>query len=166
MVINPLKVNLDFEIQAQKFDLKPYEGAYLQLEGLYQHSKTNPSLTWVELAQKKERTPKKFCYYLIIIAAVLALGAAGFFLYKKGFFKKLKGIKFKGPKRPPVTQAAYKPAFRPLQQPQPQQPQPVNVQLKFQPAKIPARRAAVKKGMKTELDETMKKLKKLSEEKK
>ncbi|MFX1250654.1 MAG: hypothetical protein ACFFCZ_03485 [Promethearchaeota archaeon] len=55
----PKEVNLDFEIQAQKFDLKPYEGASLQLEGLYHHSKTNPSLAWVELAQKKERTPKK-----------------------------------------------------------------------------------------------------------
>ncbi|MFX1534758.1 MAG: hypothetical protein ACFFDI_11090 [Promethearchaeota archaeon] len=44
----PKEVNLDFEIQAQKFDLKLYEGASLQLEGLYQHSKTNPSLAWVE----------------------------------------------------------------------------------------------------------------------
>ena len=44
----PREVNLDYKIQAQKFDLNPYEGASLQLEGLYQHSKTNPSLAWVE----------------------------------------------------------------------------------------------------------------------
>ncbi|MFX0061268.1 MAG: hypothetical protein ACFFC7_03710 [Candidatus Hermodarchaeota archaeon] len=44
----PKEVNLDFAILAQKFDLNPYEGASLQLEGLYHHSKTNPSLVWVE----------------------------------------------------------------------------------------------------------------------
>ena len=101
----------------------------------------------------------------IIILAVLGLGALGYFIYKKGFFRKKPA-----PPRitPSTTSAFYQPPVRPLaQQPQIQQ-QPVNVHIKLQPKYIPQpqRREAVKREVKSELDETLKKLKKLAEEKK
>jgi len=92
----------------------------------------------------------------VIIAIILALGAAAFFLYKKGFFKKglAIGKRVTPPALPPQT-TQYRPPVRPLQ-PQPRVTQPVNVNIKFQPHQIPRRE-------KSELDETLKKLRKLAE---
>ena len=96
----------------------------------------------------------------IIIALILALGAGAFFLYKKGFFKKKFLIKkpiYPAPQQPAMQ--AYRPPVKPLvSQPQAFQPQPVQPSLE--------RRAAIKREVKSEMDETMKKLKKLAEEKK
>ena len=92
----------------------------------------------------------------VIIAIILALGAAAFFLYKKGFFKKGLLIKKKiiPPAMPP--QFMYRPPVRPLQP----EAQPVNVNIKFNPPQTSAARAASRPS---ELDETLKKLKKLAE---
>jgi len=105
----------------------------------------------------------------IIIALILALAAGAFFLYKKGFFRK----KFVPPKIMPPSAGAYKPPVRPLTPQFPisqQQQRPVDIRLKFQPqaqAQRPpfSEKAAPRKETKSELDETLKKLKKLAEEK-
>ncbi|MEM2956031.1 MAG: hypothetical protein QW041_00425 [Candidatus Pacearchaeota archaeon] len=93
----------------------------------------------------------------IIIIIILALAAGAFFLYKKGFFKKpiIKKSLF------PTTLSSYKPQIRPLiQQPSQQIPSQAAIQSQPQPTK-----PLVRKETK-ELDETLKKLKKLAEEKK
>jgi len=98
----------------------------------------------------------------IIIAIVLALGAAAFFLYKKGFFNKIIVSKKIIPGMPP--QAIYRPAVKPLSPDFSQPRQPVNINLKFQPQSQP--RAQYQPGARKEskeLDETLKKLKKLAE---
>lgn len=100
----------------------------------------------------------------IILAIILALGAAGFFLYKKGFFKKIIVSKKVIPGMPPQT-GYYRPAVKPLSPEMSQERQPVNINLKFQPQQHNQSRPQyqpVRKESK-ELDETLKKLKKLAE---
>jgi hypothetical protein len=104
--------------------------------------------------------------YFIIIAAVLAIGAALFFLYKKGYLQR-----FLPKKKTPFNAAmitGYRPPVKPLSpQMQPMQSpsqikQPVNVNIKFQPPQQQSYQRPVRQESK-ELDETMKKLKKLAE---
>jgi len=91
----------------------------------------------------------------VIIAIILALGAAGFFLYKKGFFKKGISIGKKVTPPPMPPQTAYRPPVRPLQP----EAQPVNVNIKFNPPQTSAQRTS----RPSELDETFKRLKKIAE---
>jgi hypothetical protein len=129
----------------------------------------------VNLCCSEECKSKSNLLPFIIIAIVLVLGAAGFFLYKKGFFDKYFKKK---PKSPPSPMTQYRPPVYPLQpqQPQMQVQQPIHLQVKVQPRESPRqppqqqfqpiqRREGIKREMKSELDETLKKLKKLSEEK-
>ncbi|MFX0090852.1 MAG: hypothetical protein ACFFBD_03735 [Candidatus Hodarchaeota archaeon] len=44
----PKEENLRFGIQHQKYNLKHYKGTSIELQGMYHHSETDPSLVWVE----------------------------------------------------------------------------------------------------------------------
>ncbi len=90
----------------------------------------------------------------IILLILLILGAIGFFLYKKGFFSKMM-IRFskKSPPKAPSQMLQYIPAVRPLHMPQMpphQQPHP------------PVHPMQRKEG-KSELDDTLNKLKRFAE---
>jgi hypothetical protein len=94
----------------------------------------------------------------IIIFVILILSGAAFFLYKKGFFRKKFEVKKPiFPASAQTQQIQYRPPVKPLLAQQPIQPQ------QMQPLE---RRAAIRHEVKSELDETMRKLKKITEEKK